>query len=252
MKTLVGLIGRKLGHSWSQIWFRNYFHDHTLSADYLLFEIDSVHEIRDILLQNPALIGLNVTIPYKKEVLSVCDAVSPGTMRVGASNCLAIRDGKLIAYNTDVEGLRHLLSFVPGHKTMSGALILGSGGAAAAAIALFKQWQLPFLMASRNPSGDFQVDYASLNKQILESYPLIINATPLGMWPDTGSMPPFPYHLLNGKECLVDLVYNPSETRFMQMGKSKGCFVINGQEMLYHQALKSWEIWISQSDQSHF
>lgn len=242
---LFGLIGRKLGHSQSKTWFANYFDTHQINADYQLFELSAITELNDLICRYPELKGLNVTVPFKKEVLPYCHELSSEVRKIGAANCISITEGYLKAYNTDVDGFAHLLSQVRAIRDIiPGALILGTGGAAAAAAYVFEQKGVPFIKVSRKPeTGTGNIPYAALTAKLFELYPLIVNATPVGMHPEVNSLPPIPYQQLTGREILIDMIYNPEETRFLSEGRKRGCFTLNGKAMLHHQALRSWEIW---------
>ncbi len=238
-----GLIGKHLGHSYSGDWFQRLFFHKKIDAEYLLFEMEDIREVPGLLTKHPNLRGFNVTTPYKQDILSLCRDLDEEAKLTRATNCITVEGGMFIAHNTDVGGFIHLLVQVPDWRSMPGAMILGTGGAARAAARVFRQYDFPFLMVSRNSRKEGVIPYTSLKKEHIDRFPLIINATPLGMWPDVSSAPPLPYGLLTGSEMLVDLVYNPPETMFLRTGKQKGCFTINGLAMLYHQAERSWEIW---------
>ncbi len=243
MSFTYGLIGKKLGHSFSQDWFRNFFARNQVDADYLLFEMESLSAIPKLLRDNPLLRGFNVTIPFKKDILPLCAQWSEEVLSVGAANCIRINHSGLEAFNTDIQGFRHLLSLVPGWKKLPGALVLGTGGAASAVGYVFQCESFPFINISRIKRLPDVLNYDQLDADILRHYPLIVNCTPLGMWPDTLSKPILPYTLLTGAEVLIDLVYNPAETLFLQHGKKQGCFTVNGLPMLHSQADCSWKIW---------
>jgi shikimate dehydrogenase len=238
-----GLIGKSLGHSFSAEWFNGFFAENAIDAEYKLFEISNINSLPDFLRAHPDLEGLNVTIPYKRDILTFCDHILEEAAVIGAANCISINQGLLTAYNTDTDGFMHLLSKLEGWNQLPGAMILGTGGAAAAAAWVFRQLKFPFVLISRKPASDQSIAWSAINKDILRSYPLIVNATPVGMWPDEGSAPPLPWHLLSGHEIIADMVYNPSETKLMQLAQKHGCQTINGLEMLHHQALRSWQIW---------
>jgi shikimate dehydrogenase len=238
-----GLIGRSLGHSFSAKWFRNYFTLNGIKAEYRLFELSAIGELPELLDQYPGLEGFNVTIPYKKEVLYLCANLSEEVTEIGAANCITIRDGQLYAHNTDTDGFRHMLTLLKGWDALPGAMILGTGGAAAAAAFVFQKLHFPFIFVSRNPSHPLSVSWSDIDASLLDQFPLIVNATPLGMWPHADTAPPLPCHLLTGREIIADMVYNPEETKLMKMVQEKGCMTLNGMDMLQHQALRSWQIW---------
>ncbi|MFO7723300.1 MAG: shikimate dehydrogenase [Bacteroidales bacterium] len=238
-----GLIGKSLGHSFSAAWFKEYFAENTIAAEYNLYEIGQIESLPGFLQTHPDLEGFNITIPYKKAILPYCDEISAEVSEIGAANCIRVRNGKLTAYNTDTDGFQHMLNKLEGWDKLPGAMILGTGGAAAAAAWVFRKLHFPFIFISRSPYQPNAMEWTSVNAGTLREFPLIINATPLGMWPDEGSAPPLPYNLLTGREIIADMVYNPSETKMMKLAKQRGCQTINGTGMLYHQALKSWQIW---------
>ena len=245
MKTY-GLVGKKLAHSFSPAYFEKKFKDLGVEARYLLYEIDDVYEVKEIIRDNPGLAGLNVTIPFKENILSIADHVDPEARAVGAVNTLSIkRDGEgmtIHAFNTDVVGFeKTLLSLIDGRNNLS-ALILGMGGAAKAVAYVLDRLQIPFWQVSRNPAGD-QLGYADLTEKIIESSHLIINTTPVGMYPLVNKAPELPYQYLTSDHILYDLIYNPEETLFLKKGREKGCVTMNGQRMLELQAEASWEIW---------
>ncbi len=238
-----GIIGQRLSHSFSPGYFEDFFRRAGIEACYLTFEGETLHEVMRKVLSQPGLEGFNVTIPFKREVLQYCTEAAEEVAAIGAANCIVIQGGRLKAHNTDAEGFRHLLSMVPAHRRVSGALVLGTGGAASAVCHVLEQFRIPFLSVSRTPSGKQQIDYGSITPEVLRHHPLIVNTTPLGMHPDTAHCPPLPYHLLSGEEILIDLIYNPEKTMFMKRGDAQGCFTLNGLPMLYRQADRSWEIW---------
>jgi shikimate dehydrogenase len=244
MTRLFGLIGQKLEHSSSQRWFRAFFRSEQIDADYLLFETDDLDTcVKTLLKHHPTLQGFNVTIPYKKDIIALCDMQSATVSETGAANCIHIKGGKMIAHNTDTDGFEWLAGQVPGWPEFPGALILGTGGAAAAVTWVLRRHNIPYIFVSRNPKTSASISYPELSVSHLRDYPLIINTTPTGMWPEAENRPGIPYELLSGNECIVDLIYNPEETLLMRSASERGCFVINGMGMLIHQAERSWNIW---------
>lgn len=240
---IFGLVGKKLGHSHSKQWFEQFFREHSIQAQYLNFEIDSIEQIGELLNKNPSLTGFNITIPFKKEVKKICHSLSREAEETGSVNCISVIKGKLTGYNTDIDGFSHLLDNTPYTSESGGAMILGTGGAAASAAYVLKKRGVPNIFVSRSHRKENAIFYSDINDHHLKKYPLIINATPAGMWPDIDSAPPFPYGLLTGKEILTDMVYNPEETKFMRSGAAQGCFTVNGLQMLFIQAKRSWDIW---------
>lgn len=238
-----GLAGKKLGHSFSQKWFRNKFKREGIDADYLLFETEDIVKSFENIRRQHGIEGFNVTIPYKKEILKFCDYLSDEVISTGASNCIRLNRGYVEAFNTDTYGFRHLLSLAETKDPFHGAIILGTGGSAAAVLYVLNRQGIPSVNVSRAPGNKHTIGFSDITKDIVHDQTLIINTTPVGMWPEIEASPPFPYHLLTGKEILIDLIYNPETTAFMIEGAQKGCRVFNGLSMLEKQAERSWEIW---------
>jgi shikimate dehydrogenase len=194
-----------------------------------------------LLKNNPALRGLNVTLPYKQSVITYLDALSPEAEQTGAVNCISIKNSLLKGYNTDAAAFENSLKpLLKAHHTQ--ALILGNGGAAQAVKYALQKLQIPYHTASRNPTND-TIGYAALTEEWLQAHPLLINTTPLGMYPRVHEMPAINYDALSEKHLLYDLVYNPETTLFLAQGKAQGAAVKNGLEMLHLQAEESWRIW---------
>jgi shikimate dehydrogenase len=240
-----GLVGRSLGHSFSQTYFTQKFYSLSLpDHHYELFELASVQELPGLLDARPELRGLNVTVPYKEMVLPYLDELAPSGARVGAINVIErTADNRLIGHNTDYVGFRDSLkTFCPLAGPGLRALILGAGGAAKAVEVALRELGIPYWFVTRNPL-DANLTYQDLTAEIIGAHPLIINATPLGTFPNIDECPPLPYHALGPGHYLHDLVYNPTETLFMQKGKEAGAHVKNGFEMLCLQAEEAWRIW---------
>lgn len=239
---LFGLIGYPLSHSFSKKYFTKKFEQEEITeCCYDLFPLKTIDELLLLLRNNPELEGLNVTIPYKKQVLSFLDAsnIPDG---LDACNCINIIGGKLVGYNTDITGFESsikplLKSF---HKK---ALVLGNGGATAAVIFVLKKFGIGFEIVSRKLHDDSTLTYKNINKKVIDENKIIINTTPLGMHPDTEACPDIPYQFISDKHLLYDLVYNPAKTLFLQKGEKKGATIKNGEEMLMLQAEESWRIW---------
>jgi shikimate dehydrogenase len=238
-----GLIGYPLSHSFSKRYFDEKFvkegwHD-ILFNNYSIEHIDLLHEI----LQDENLKGLAVTIPYKKSVIPFLNGMDAVVKEIEACNCIKINDGKLFGYNTDVIGFeqsfaKHLL---PKHKQ---ALVLGTGGASAAVEFVLKKLHIPFQFVSRKKSANSFL-YEELNEEIMNEHQIIINTSPLGMYPNVSEVPAIPYQFISAQHYLFDLIYNPAETKFLQEGKLKGATIKNGYEMLEFQAEENWKIWNS-------
>ncbi len=249
MTKLYGLIGKTLHHSFSQRYFREKFlKENIADTDYLLFELATIDELPNVFTKHPALGGLNVTIPYKLEVISFLDAIDPVAEEIGAVNTIKIEAaGKKIGFNTDYTGFKvSLENWI--HKPLSDykALVLGTGGASKAVVAALNSLGIDYKYVSRTAS-ERTYDYLQLaaRPEIVREHRLIINTTPLGTSPNVNAAPDLPYEMITDQHYLYDLVYNPAETLFLKKGKAKGANIKNGLEMLELQAEKAWEIWNS-------
>jgi shikimate dehydrogenase len=239
---LFGLLGYPLTHSFSQKYFTEKFINIGLQdAAYENFSIPDIQELTSILQSKKELEGFNITIPYKKAVIDFLDEQSDPVKKMGACNCVKIVDGKLMGYNTDTVGFQQSLApyLKPHHQR---ALILGTGGASAAVEYVFQALNIPYQFVSRTASAG-ALGYGDLTKEIMDTHHLIINTTPLGMYPNVDASPDIPYQLLTPQHHLFDLVYNPAETKFLFLGKLQGASTQNGHEMLILQAEESWRIW---------
>ena len=239
-----GLIGYPLGHSFSKKYFADKFAREGITGNvYELYPLEQIGQVEELLVSSPNLAGLNVTIPYKEQVIAYLDNMSPVVEEIGACNCIHIQDGRLMGHNTDVIGFsRSLLpKLKPHHKQ---ALILGTGGSSKAVAYTLKELNIPFLQVSRNPS-EGMIGYEEIDQSMLETHTLLINTTPVGMYPDIEKAPAIPYQFIGADHYLFDLVYNPERTRFLQEGALRGATVENGSDMLVIQAEASWEIWNS-------
>lgn len=251
MNRLFGLIGYPLGHSFSKKFFSDKFEKEGIDdCRYELYAIPTIQLLPQLIEQNPKLEGLNVTIPFKEQVIPYLDWLHPLAAAAGAVNCLRIRQNRLEGYNTDIIGfesaLRKVLhEAVPEiHMPLLRAMILGSGGACKAVAVVLEKLGIPYLIASRKKqAGTNYIEYQDISPEMLETHRLIINTTPLGMYPNLESAPPLPYSSLSRLNILFDLVYNPEKTVFLMKGEKAGAYIQNGLEMLYLQAEKSWEIW---------
>jgi len=237
-----GLIGFPLSHSFSQKYFSEKFKkENILDSVYENFSIPSIEELSKILENNPDLAGLNVTIPYKQSVINYLDKATT-KLPIDACNCIRIQNKKLTGFNTDIIGFERSLTtnLKPYHKN---ALILGNGGATKAVKYVLKKLAIDFSVVSRKVNDESFLSYEDLSKEIIEKNLLIINTTPLGMFPNVDDYPKIPYEFLTDKHYLFDLIYNPAETVFLKKGKEKGATIKNGHEMLIIQAEESWKIW---------
>jgi shikimate dehydrogenase len=236
-----GLIGYPLTHSFSQRYFTEKFEREGISdASYSVYPLQRIEELTG-LFSDPALRGLNVTIPYKEQVLAFLDDKNEVVREINACNCIKIEDGKKVGYNTDVVGFRDsLLGKLQPHHTH--ALILGTGGAAKAVEYVIKKLGLVYRRVSRDPRPS-DLSYEQVDASLLRSFTLIINTTPLGMYPKIDDCPPLPYEAIGPLHYLFDLVYNPEKTLFLKKGEGQGAVIENGYEMLIGQAEESWRIW---------
>ena len=242
-----GLIGYPLGHSFSQSYFNEKFQNENIDALYENFEIPSIENFPEIIETNPNLRGLDVTIPYKEKVISYLDVISPEAREIGAVNVIKVeRKGKstyLTGYNSDVIGFTRSIEPLI-EKYHKKALILGTGGASKAINYGLKSLGLETVFVSRYRKPD-TICYEDITPKVIKEYNVIVNCTPLGMFPHTDECPNLPYEAMNTQTLLYDLIYNPDTTMFMQKGAEHGATVKNGLEMLLLQAFASWEFWHS-------
>jgi shikimate dehydrogenase len=248
MKKLLGLIGYPLSHSFSKKYFTQKFENEVLTHEweYELFPIDDIKKIAEILRGYPNLVGLNVTIPYKEQVMPYIDEFDEEAAKIGAVNCIKITEGRLKGFNTDVYGFEKSLLGLIAPKgeniTHLKALVLGTGGVAKGVIYVLKKWGIAYKWVSRTRSEGI-LSYTDLTKDIIKAHSVIINTTPLGMSPNTEGCPPIPYKCIDNQHFMYDLVYNPELTTFMINGLEQGAKAKSGLDMLYFQAEKGWEIW---------
>lgn len=240
-----GLIGYPLSHSFSQGFFNEKFIAENIDAEYINFEIPNIKEFKSIVKNNPNLKGLNVTIPYKEQVIPYLDKLSENAKLIGAVNVIRFERNKgklkLIGFNSDIIGFKQSIEpLLQAHHQK--ALILGTGGSAKAIYYGLEQLGISSTAVSRTPQKNV-LTYSELNESILQEYQVIVNCTPVGMWPHTEECPNIPYQFLTEKHLLYDLLYNPNETLFMRKGKEQGATVKNGLEMLILQAFASWDFW---------
>ena len=241
MAALYGLIGYPLTHSFSPDFFNRKFNEEGIDALYKAFPIASIEEFPALLTQEPTLRGVNVTIPYKESVLSCLDEIDEVASLIGAVNCIIIKNGKTKGYNTDVIGFEN--SLVPLlHPVHGHALVLGTGGASRAVKHVLSKLHIPFQMVSRTKAAGV-ITYEELTPEMVADHKLIINTTPLGMYPAIDGCPLLPYASIGVGHLLYDLIYNPEETLFLSKGKANGAGIKNGLEMLHLQALTAWDIW---------
>ena len=243
---IFGLIGYPLSHSFSKSYFERKFEKEGL--DDCRFENFSISSISDLINQvipgNPGLEGVAVTIPYKQAVLPLLHSVAGIPEGLRACNCIKIRDGKLFGFNTDYIGFQESFKtgLRPHHKQ---ALVLGNGGATASVTFVLERMGIAYKIVSRQLHNGSDYIYEEITEDIIKQYPLVINTTPLGMYPNTDTCPPLLYNAISSQHYLYDLVYNPELTLFLQKGKEKGAAVKNGADMLVIQAEENWRIWNS-------
>ena len=239
-----GLLGKRLSHSFSKDFFTQFFNENNLPAVYDLIELSSMHNLTSFFNEEiKAYRGLNVTIPYKEHVLPFLDEIHEEALDIGAVNTIKVGEsGRIMGYNTDAFGfhqsIKPFLDF--NHHR---ALLLGTGGAAKAVAYVLEKIGLEVFYISRNPKGNKNFGYSAINKNMIDSCKLIVNCTPVGMYPNTNETISFPHHYLSKDHLVIDLIYNPEQTLFLQKAATHGSIVLNGKSMLHQQALRSWDIW---------
>ena len=235
-----GLIGKSLGHSFSAKFFNGKFKAEQIDADYQLFEIEDISAI-DSLIKEHNLEGFNVTIPYKESIIPYLDGLTKEAHEIGAVNCVVVKNGQKIGHNTDLTGIEaslHWLDMDSAPKT----LILGTGGASKAVQYALKRRGVEYSVVSRSAErGD--VTYDDLTAEIIAEHKLIINTTPVGMFPEVENAPTIDYSALGAEHRLFDLVYNPAKTQFLARGEEQGAKTMGGMLMLQTQAIASWHLW---------
>jgi shikimate dehydrogenase len=250
-----GLIGKSLTHSFSPSFFENYFLTNKIqNTSYQNFELENLSLFPQFLLNNEEIVGLNVTIPYKVEICAYVDELFGPAAGLNVVNTLVIERNvenfegqkipgiKVKGFNTDIYGFKESIKPLL-QPYFERALILGTGASASSISYVLFKLGIDTLFVSRNPNGDQEIAWEDLNEYVIKFHPFIINTTPIGQFPNIEEMPEIPYHFLSEKHLLYDLIYNPSETKFLIEGKKHGSNVYNGQTMLNLQALQSWKIW---------
>ncbi|MCB0399888.1 MAG: shikimate dehydrogenase [Winogradskyella sp.] len=237
-----GLVGRNISYSFSRGYFSDKFKNEGLPYSYVNFDLESIEELNSIIKNTANIKGLNVTIPYKEEVIPLLDKLNKRAKKIGAVNTIKVKKGKLIGFNTDYYGFKNSLKphLKKHHKR---ALILGTGGASKAIAYALNKLNIEYRYVSRTKKKVITYTYSELTEEIISSFQVIINCTPIGTFPHVNDCPNIPYEALTDQHILYDLIYNPEETKFLNSGKLKGATTINGLEMLKLQAEKSWEIW---------
>ena len=244
MKTY-GLVGFPLSHSFSQKYFTEKFRKENIpDCEFKNFSLEHIEELSALLKNNSSLCGLSITIPHKQSVMKFLNSVDDTAKKIGAVNWVRVKDMK--GFNTDIVGFKKsLLPLLKSHHTH--ALILGTGGASKAVAYILDESKIQYKRVSRNPKSSAEISYSALNKEIITESTLIINTTPLGMFPNVNDFPKIPYEFISSKHLLYDLTYNPEESLFLKKGKEKGAQIKNGLEMLQLQADEAWRIWNSPS-----
>ncbi|WP_046744209.1 shikimate dehydrogenase family protein [Kordia zhangzhouensis] len=245
-KTLFGLLGKHIAYSFSRGYFSDKFKK--LNRDdhfYTNFDIPSIEKFPQLISEYSNLKGMNVTIPYKEAVIPYLDNLHKKAKKIGAVNTIKIKkDGSLKGYNTDCYGFKKSIKpYLEKHHTK--ALILGTGGASKAIAFVFEELGIDYQYVSRKPKNTQTISYQDLSEKIMKSHPVIVNCTPLGTFPKIDDCPDIPYKYVSKDFLLFDLIYNPSETTFLKLGRLQGAQIVNGYKMLEYQAEKAWKIWNS-------
>lgn len=243
-----GLIGYPLKHSFSIVYFNEKFKAENIDAEYVNFEIPRIEEFMEVVEENPNLCGLNVTIPYKEQVIPYLDELDKDTAKIGAVNVIKIirqpkGKVKLVGYNSDIIGFTRSIEPLLKPDIHTHALILGTGGASKAIFRGLENLGIKSTFVSRTKKNDEVMTYEELTPEVMQQYKIIVNCTPVGMYPKVDECPAIPYDQLTTDHLLYDLLYNPDETLFMKKGRAQGATVKNGLEMLLLQAFAAWEIW---------
>jgi shikimate dehydrogenase len=241
---IYGLIGKTLHHSFSRRYFSDKFRsDEITDAQYLNFELQDLYAELPVLKNNPDIKGLNVTIPYKTDIIPFLDELTEECRIINACNCIKIKDGKWIGFNTDMIGFER--SFAPYLKPFHRkALVLGTGGASNAVAYVLKKMGIEYLKVSRNKEKSSSlISYEDITDDLLKEYKIVINTTPLGTAPDINEYPKIPFESVTSQHYFFDLIYNPAKTLFLSLAEKHGAFIENGDRMLSIQAEESWRIW---------
>ncbi len=240
-----GLIGFPLGHSFSVSYFSEKFSREGIQASYRNFPLKNIAEFKELVVSEQGLAGLNVTVPYKEQILPYLDALSETARNIKAVNtiCFCRKEGRhvLVGHNTDVIGFERSLEehLKDRHNA---ALVLGTGGSSKAVVYVLERLGMEYSLVSRS-RGEDRISYDELDDEMVANHPVIINTTPLGMHPDTDFFPSIPYQAITPEHLLFDLIYNPEKTAFLFKGEERGARCVNGYDMLGYQAEASWEIW---------
>lgn len=237
---LYGLLGKSLSHSFSKAFFNEKFKNEGIDARFENFELSSIEQIKDLF--EIDLAGLTVTIPYKEAIIPYLNDLSDEARSIGAVNVIQFINGKKIGHNTDAFGFHQSIKpFLTNlHER---ALILGTGGASKAVEYVFRSIGLDVIFISRNPEGTKQYHYNDINDHMLNACKVVVNCTPIGTFPEMDESPEFPFEYLTKDHLVIDLIYNPTKTKFLAEAEKMGATILNGETMLKEQALKAWEIW---------
>ena len=236
-----GLIGKSLSHSFSKSFFENYFSLNKIKASYDNYEFQNSEDLKSFLSRKEVL-GCSVTIPYKEQIIPFLDDLTEEVKEVGAVNCIKLENNRWVGYNTDVFGFKQSIKPFLTNKHEK-ALVIGTGGAAKAVAYVLKEIGIEVLNISRTPQKRNEFGFEDINKYMLKTCKLIVNTTPVGMFPNDHETIPFPFSFLTSEHLVVDLIYNPEETLFLKEAKANNAMILNGASMLKEQALKSWDIW---------
>jgi shikimate dehydrogenase len=245
MEKVFGLIGQTVSHSFSKSYFdEKFFREGLRDHHYELFPLTNIKELESLINDTKGLSGLNVTIPYKEQVIKFLDEVDPVAEKIGAVNVIKIKDGKRKGFNTDSDAFYEtLVKWLPKDKKLK-ALVLGTGGSSKAVQVALNKLKIEFKLVSRESSkGDLTYEDLKKKPKLIADAKLIINTTPLGMHPNTDSIPPIDFENIGESHYVYDLIYNPARTQFLQKAEMHGAVIKNGLEMLHVQAEKSWQIW---------
>jgi shikimate dehydrogenase len=245
MEKIFGLIGQTVSHSFSKSYFdEKFFREGLRDHHYELFPLNDIQEIENLIENTKGLSGLNVTIPYKEKVMDFLDEVDPAAKKIGAVNVIKFQNGKRKGFNTDMDAFHETIEkWLPKDKKFH-ALILGTGGSSKSVQEALLKLKIPFKLVSREASrGNYTYNDLEKKPKLIKDSNLIINTTPLGMHPNTKTMPPIDYEHLTADHFVYDLIYNPARTMFLQKAEMRGATAKNGLEMLHVQAEKSWTIW---------
>lgn len=239
----LGLLGKNIEYSFSRSYFSQKFEAEYLPFSYENFDLEDISEFKNLITNNPDILGLNVTIPYKEQVIPFLDILDKKARKIGAVNTITINKHKqLKGYNTDCYGFKKSIKpFLKQHHKM--ALILGTGGASKAIAYTLKKLKFNIDYVSRSKKTGVKFTYDTITKQDIKTYTLIINCTPIGTHPNLDACPNIPYSGITDQHLLFDLIYNPEETKFLQQGRHQGAQTVNGYQMLVYQAEKAWSIW---------